>query len=303
MSGTGGRMLVLGGSGYVGRRLAAALGPERCVATCHAAPAPGCVPFDALRDDVSALLPEGHGVSHAVVLLGDTNPVSCARTPLRARTLNVERTTQILRGLAARGVVPVFLSSDYVFDGRRGGYVEVDPVAPLVTYGWHKAEVERFLREELDHWVVVRTAKVYDTQPDDPSLLAGWARALLAGNPVECAEDQCFSPTLADDLVRGILRLAETDARGVYHVCGPRGHRRIDLLHMLLERLEGLLDARPVVRTRRINEFGLPEPWPVDTSLRPDKAVRELQLDPTPVEAAMDALAARLREQRQEETT
>ena len=64
----------------------------------------------------------------------------CEQDPARARRINVDATTQLAD--LARDLPFVFLSSDQVFDGTKGNYVEPDEVNPLNVYGQTKAEAE-----------------------------------------------------------------------------------------------------------------------------------------------------------------
>ena len=48
----------------------------------------------------------------------------------------------------------LFLSSEQVFDGSKGWYVETDPVNPLNVYGETKAEAERLVLQNPQHGAI-----------------------------------------------------------------------------------------------------------------------------------------------------
>ena len=74
----------------------------------------------------------------------------------------MDGTLELARQLAGEGVVPVFFSTDQVFDGRDGRYVDEAPANPLNEYGAQKAEVERRLPEVCGgRCLVVRLGKVF----------------------------------------------------------------------------------------------------------------------------------------------
>src|SRR5262249_51950009 len=134
--------LILGASGFIGAHLHAALGPERGVATYHRTPIAGGLRFDPLTMRVGeTILPNAPGLTHAFVLYGMTNIDQCARCPELAHRINVESVKRVIDDLIAAGIVPVFASSDAVFDGTREMWTELDPVNPVLTYGRHKAEI------------------------------------------------------------------------------------------------------------------------------------------------------------------
>ncbi|MGC3974037.1 MAG: sugar nucleotide-binding protein [Nitrospira sp.] len=76
----------------------------------------------------------------------------CEQDPAGARLINVEA-TRLLAGLA-RDVPFIFLSTDQVFDGAKGQYVETDAVHPLHVYAQTKAEAEQVVLANPAHLVV-----------------------------------------------------------------------------------------------------------------------------------------------------
>ena len=72
-----------------------------------------------------------------------------------ARQLNIEA-TKLLAELAAE-IQFVFFSTDLIFDGRKGDYVETDAPNPLHLYGETKAAAEEIVLKNPRH-LVVRTS-------------------------------------------------------------------------------------------------------------------------------------------------
>src|SRR2546430_7509700 len=72
-----------------------------------------------------------------------TKTGACQQNPALARKLNVEL-TRILTDLAA-GIPFVFFSTDLVFDGRKGHYIETDSVNPLNVYAETKLDAEQIV--------------------------------------------------------------------------------------------------------------------------------------------------------------
>ena len=60
-----------------------------------------------------------------------------------AHEITVDGAENVARAAAAVGARLVHLSTDVVFDGRKGApYVEDDPLSPVTDYGRAKAEAE-----------------------------------------------------------------------------------------------------------------------------------------------------------------
>lgn len=272
MTSVSGRVLVLGGSGYVGRRLVARLGPARAVATYCSRPIDSGVHFDALTMDVSDLIGGGSPISHAVILFGDPNPESCAADVATSTALNVDSIRSVIDRLVALRIKPVFISSEFVFDGVKGNYVETDAVNPVLIYGRQKVAVERHLERMCGDYAIVRLAKVFGAGRGDGTLFTSWLEAIERGAPIRCAQDQTFSPIHVEDVAEALVRLVESDCRGVFHLAGPRPYRRIELLRILLARVPREAAAVDVIPCS-IHDFPLRERRPLDVSMRPDKLV------------------------------
>lgn len=287
------KILVLGASGFVGRQLWQRLGPARAMATYHRTAIDGGLPFDAVRMRLDDVIPNPQDISHAVLLLGDTRPDSCAVDAARSHALNVEGLQRAIDWCVARRITPLFASSEYVFDGRRGGYTEADPPSPTLTYGRQKVAVERYLAERAPRSVIFRLSKVYGTERGDGSLFTAWLDQIDRGETtIRCAADQVFSPVHVRDVVEGIIRLIEQDHQGLFHLAGPEGLSRIACLQRLLEQVGPARTAGVRVVPCSIDDIPLREPRPRDVSMKPDRLVAATGLRLTPVEEACRMLAA-----------
>ncbi|GAF90443.1 unnamed protein product, partial [marine sediment metagenome] len=140
------KILILGGSSLMGRSIAAALGPRRIVATYCSREIDGGVFFDARSMSLPDILKPADKFSHALILLGDTKPDSCISDPVRSRALNVDALKNILQYLRDQKIVPVFFSTEAVFDGKTGIYRENDQPNPLMLYAQQKLEIESHIR-------------------------------------------------------------------------------------------------------------------------------------------------------------
>jgi dTDP-4-dehydrorhamnose reductase len=285
------RVLVLGGSCAIGRALKARLG-DRAIATQRGNGPADWPRFDALIDAVDSLLDRHGPFRHAVVLFAESNPDRCAKNPTAARRLNVERTTNILDGLLARGVAPLFTSTESVFDGRKGTYVEADPPNPLMLYGRLKLEVEQYLSSKPA--LVVRLARVVGTTPGDRTLFTGWLGDLAQNKSLRVAADNRFSPIHVDDVAEGLIRLMDRNLTGLFHLGNPEGAGRLEMLEMLIGawRRAGQSFTGEIAPCR-FADFPTLEPRPLDSTIVPAKLVAATGLEIRSIETiCRDAVAA-----------
>src|ERR1700679_16102 len=158
------RAIVVGGSGFVGRSLRACLGPRRGPGTCHRSEVPDAVPCDATRERFRNLLARLPGdFTHAVFLHGIIDVERCATDPAGTAQVNVGGLGRMIDDALVAGLMPVFASSDYVFDGVRGGYRETDEPTPCTEYGRQKLAIERRLAAVSEPWLTVRLSRVVGT--------------------------------------------------------------------------------------------------------------------------------------------
>jgi dTDP-4-dehydrorhamnose reductase len=261
------RALVVGGSGFLGGRLLALLN-DRGIGTFARNPFPGGISFDARHDrlrDLVRRLPSD--LTHVFVPFGAIDMEGCARDPQGTSSVNVVAVTGVLKDAIDAGLHPVFVSTDYVFDGTRGLWREQDHAAPRMAYGAQKLAVEGWLGTVAAPWTIVRLSKVVSGDRSTHSMLGQWVNEIVAGRPQRCAADQVFSPACVNDHANAMIALAEQAACGIFHSGGPEAFTRIGLLTLLLEKIR-TVDPRVVIEVSpcRLHDLPFLEKRPLDTS-------------------------------------
>jgi dTDP-4-dehydrorhamnose reductase len=176
-----------------------------------------------------------------------------------AREVNVAGAEHVARVAAAVGARLVHLSSDVVFDGRKGTpYVEADRLSPVNEYGRTKAEGERRVAAAHPGALIVRTSLI--VAGERPS-----KHELAAKRPGRWFTNEIRSPVQVTDLAYALLELTEVDVTGPLHVAGADGVSRAELAELVaghpVETAEAPLDrpldcrldssrAQALIRTR-----------------------------------------------------
>lgn len=141
----------------------------------------------------------------------------CQQDPVLARRINVE-VTSLLAELAAE--IPfLFFSSDQVFDGSKGWYVETDPVNPLNVYGETKAKAEGLVLQNPRH-SVIRAALNAGTSPTGDRSFVEDMRNSRKGGTLTLFTDEFRCPLPAGMTARALWELIEQDRPGLYHLGG-----------------------------------------------------------------------------------
>jgi dTDP-4-dehydrorhamnose reductase len=263
------RALVVGGSGFVGRAILARLGLERAIGTWHSKPASGLVRYDAVAGRFSELLSTlPDDLTHVFVPFAVSNPETCALDPARTARINVDSVIRLMQDAFSAGLVPIFVSSDYVYDGEKPLRREDEPQTPNTEYGRQKAAVEHWLETRPEPWLVARLSKVVSGDTAAQSVLGQWVNDIRNGRIMRSATDQIFSPAFVDDIAGAMIGLADAKLNGIYHVAGPEPISRYQLNRMLVESVRAV-DARinASIDPCSLHDIPFLERRPLNTSL------------------------------------
>ena len=109
----------------------------------------------------------------------------------------------------------VYISTDYVFDGKLGrAYTEIDATNPLSVYGKSKYAGEVLARQATDRLYVLRTAWLYG---DGPNFVRTMLKLGQERDELQVVDDQHGCPTSAADLAEATMRIIRTERYGTYH--------------------------------------------------------------------------------------
>ena len=206
------------------------------------------------------------------------------KNPGLARRVNVE-VTKLLAELAAE-IQLVFFSTDLVFDGRKGNYVETDAANPLHIYGETKLAAEEIVLRNPRHLVVRTSLNGGVSRSGNRAFNEQLRRSLQqAGQGMTLFTDEFRCPVPAVETARAVWELVQKNCAGIYHVAGAEKLSRWQIGELLVKRW-------PEV-TAKI-ESGLAKDFPgpvraLDTSLDISKVQKVLS---TPLPGFGEWLAA-----------
>ena len=137
------------------------------------------------------------------------------------RTAAFEVNTDAVKILAhacqARGIKFVHYSTDYVFDGKKGGlYTEEDATNPLNVYGLSKYEGEAAARAIIVDHLVFRTSWVYGEGKQN--FLYKFSQWAQKSGEIKVSVDEVSVPTYVEDIVGVTLKALEKGMTGLYHL-------------------------------------------------------------------------------------
>ena len=145
-----------------------------------------------------------------------TNVDGCETNRELAFAVNRDGAVNVASAAKKTSARMLFVSSDYVFDGKKKSPYEIDdPRNPQSVYGRSKADAEVRLLEALPECCIARTSWLFGTGGKcfpDTILKAAETRPAL-----DVVDDQRGCPTYSVDLARGIIELCRKNASGIVH--------------------------------------------------------------------------------------
>jgi len=148
-----------------------------------------------------------------------TDVDGCEANPQKAEQVNALGTRHVARACADLGAGLLYISSDYVFDGRgKRPYREDDCPNPLSVYGLTKLRGERYVQALVARHIIVRSSWLYG--PGGKNFVATILKLATERSELRVVSDQHGSPTYTRHLSLKLVELVANGAYGIFHVTG-----------------------------------------------------------------------------------
>jgi dTDP-4-dehydrorhamnose reductase len=277
------RLLLLGGSGQVGSEFRALDRPKDVVVVAPDLDALDVAKPGAIADAIAA------GPWHAVVNAAAYTNVDRAESERDlAFAINAHAAGTIANETARHGIPLIHISTDYVFDGRKGApYVETDAPAPLNVYGESKLASERAVAATNPRHVILRTSWVYS--PHGHNFVRTILRLAAERQRLTIVDDQRGCPTAARDVARTCRDIALLCAQspkdvpyGLYHFCGKGETTWCGLTKAIVEMAAPHLSRVPEIVPIATAGYPTPAIRPRDTRLDCSAIARAFAISPRP---------------------
>jgi|SRR5215831_14359404 len=205
-----------------------------------------------------------------------TDVDGCESNPELAFDVNCRGAIHVAEAAKEVGARLMFLSTDYVFDGKKRTPYEVDDQrAPQTVYGRSKAEAEEQLQRTLPGCCIVRTSWLFGVGgkcfPDTILKLAATRSAL------DVVDDQRGCPTFTRDLAQAITQLCNAGATGIIHAKNSGECSWYEFAREILRSAGLKTEVRPTTSA----QFVRPAPRPEYSVLSPSSLTRYSVAMPT----------------------
>jgi len=298
------KILITGSNGLLGQKLLELLvvNPEfELIATAkgeNRSPVKDGYKFETLdiskATEVTGIIKK-HAPQYIINAAGMTNVDACEFEKELCLNLNVNAVKYLVDASNLIQGHFIQLSTDFIFDGAgEGMYTENDVPHPLSFYADSKLMGEMVVQTFAKKWSIARTIIVYGAVADmSRSNIILWIKKNLEeGKKINVVDDQYRTPTLADDLARGCILIAEKNAEGIFNISGKDFMNIYELALKVADFWK--LDVS-LISSSKSNVLNQPAKRPAVTGLDISKARKILGYEPHSLEEGLKALEVQLK--------
>ena len=147
-----------------------------------------------------------------------TNVEEAEKQPHIAEAVNSIAVAQLARLCETHKTVLIHISTDYVFDGlKQGGYTITDEPNPINVYGRTKLEGEKYIREIMKKFFIVRTSWLYSES--GRNFYTTILEKARTEEIIYVTDEQKGCPTRAGNLAKYLLEIIKSSSQdfGIHH--------------------------------------------------------------------------------------
>ena len=262
------RILIIGGSGFVGSNLARDL-REKYTVICtyrnECTPVKGVqyISYKTLSDkDVSNDLIKKTDPEIVIYAAGSNDLLKCEQD---GRETNYVHTAGATMALAASEPVKakyIFLSSDVIFSGAHGNFSENDTAMPNNQLGKAKMSSENYIRSRSSNHIIIRSAPLLGRGPmDHPSWIDLIRENEIRGEKMPLTKKSLRNPVHISELSNLMMNVIENDLKNkTFHLGGLTKLSPYDLALKLFKQFEldqSLIEADEKDSRTEASDFSL----------------------------------------------
>jgi dTDP-4-dehydrorhamnose reductase len=231
------RVLILGATGMLGRALMHEWREDEVIGL-------GSSDADLRNSDQIGAAVEAAKPDWIVLAAAYTDVDGCEINPTLASSINTQGEVIIAKAAALFGAKLLFVSTDYVFDGKNTAPYETTASRnPINAYGRSKSDAEQKIVSVLPECCIVRTSWLFG--PGGKCFPDTILKLAEARPEIKVVNDQRGSPTYTRDLAEAIIKLCHADARGIVHCTNSRDCTWFDFAAEILRQAGKITRVRP----------------------------------------------------------
>jgi dTDP-4-dehydrorhamnose reductase len=288
------KFLITGSTGLIGSQIIQDLKDNYTVYSCYKNSEPkegipiklDLIDTNEIKKTITQIKP--NVIIHLAAM---TNVDLCESEQDMAMKINAHATEVIAKQAAKLNSFLVYVSTDYVFDGKTGMKKENDTPNPLGFYGKSKLAGELALNQMSSAYAIARTSTPFGLHETKKSFPLWVKENLESKKEISILTDQFTSPTYVPNLSKMIIEIATRQIVGLIHVAGASRVSRYQLAEMVAERFN--LDKK-LLKPTKLSEMTWNAPRPQDSSLDVSYASEILQEKPQKIDQGLKLFFSQL---------
>jgi dTDP-4-dehydrorhamnose reductase len=220
-----------------------------------------------------------------VIHLGAMTDVELCETETElAKKINTDATEILALESEKYNTFFVYMSTDYVFDGKVGMKKENDKTNPINFYGKSKLDGERVFKKITTPNVIVRTSTPFGLHSKKISFPIWVKKNLELEKEISVVINQYTSPSYVPNISKMIIEIMERKITGIIHLAGDIKISRYDFAIKIAEILN--IDKK-FLKPIKIEQMNWKAQRPKDSSLDVSKAKKLLKNKPETIEKSL----------------
>ncbi|MBF25952.1 MAG: NAD(P)-dependent oxidoreductase [Flavobacteriales bacterium] len=167
------------------------------------------------------------------------------------------------------------ISTDFVFNGKKGEYKENDFCDPVNYYGFSKLEAENKIIKSGVDYAIIRTSLLYNLTGNN--FLTRFIKKIKENVELKIVDDQYRTPTYIFDLVSAILIIVKLKKNGIYHISSGESLSIFDIVCNFVKNMDSNTSLIKNISTKDLSQKAI---RPINSSLLIDKAKKDFNFTP-----------------------
>jgi len=260
------KTLVIGASGYIGGKLFDHYRQRfsDCIGTSFSNVDNKFTHFSLEKSRFSDLAINIDEYKTVIICAAITDIAFVNDKPEHCYQMNVNNTLTLIQDINALGLHVIYLSSDNVFSGDKGKYIDSSDTLPISEYGKQKLAVEKGIEKLSGNYTIVRLSKIVGVERGDTTIIDDIYQQLNSHQEIKAAEDLIFNPTYIGDVLRVIDIIQENKIFGILNFCNVENWNRHQLTEIISKRLKLPNDK---IKKVKFSSFDSTRPRPLNTTM------------------------------------
>ena len=223
-----------------------------------------------------------------VIHLGAMTDVELCETETElAKKINTDATEILALESEKYNTFFVYMSTDYVFDGKVGMKKENDKTNPINFYGKSKLDGERVFKKITTPNVIVRTSTPFGIHSKKISFPIWVKKNLELEKEISVVVNQYTSPSYVPNISKMIIEIMERKITGIIHLAGATKISRYDFAVQISKIINV---NKQFLKLTKMDQMDWKAQRPADSSLSVSKANKILKNKPEKIEDSLKLL-------------